>query len=66
MRSPGKTARCGACWIYRCALLSILPQDAVGGWIPRPKKLRADSMRMAFAIFMVAATMIVGMMFGRI
>jgi len=47
-------------------LLNILPQEAVGGWIPRPKKLSADSIRMALAMFMVAATIMVGMMLGRI
>ncbi len=38
MASPGKIASQGACSMNaRPVLLSISPQDGVGGWVPTPR-----------------------------
>jgi hypothetical protein len=44
---PGKTGNHHASSIYVRAPLSMFPQDAVGGWIPSPRKLRLASRRIA-------------------
>src|SRR5205807_9962355 len=45
--APGRTAIHGSSSMYCRAALSINPQEAVGGWVPRPRKLSAASVRMA-------------------
>jgi hypothetical protein len=43
----------------------MLPQLGVGAWTPRPRKLNADSVRIAWATPNVAATTIEGTAWGR-
>jgi len=55
----------GACSIKaRPVLLSIKPQDGVGGCVPRPKKLSEASMKMAFPSQMEAIIKIGAVTFG--
>ena len=64
IRSPGYTANIGISIICSCALWSILPQDDIGSFTPKPKKLSDDSVKIALAILILAATIIDGIMFG--
>jgi hypothetical protein len=45
--APGKRASHHASGRYCLAVASIIPQSAVGGWVPRPRKLRLAVARMA-------------------
>src|SRR5579883_2522035 len=47
MAQPGRTAIQGAISMYCRASLSMRPHDGVGGWVPRPRKLSAASVRIA-------------------
>ncbi|MNE96431.1 hypothetical protein D3C80_1946340 [compost metagenome] len=42
----------------------ILPHDGVGGTTPIPRKLIADSYKIALATLNVAVTIIIGIVFG--
>ena len=50
----------GASWRARkfCARWSITPQLTIGGWIPKPKKLRALSPRINIGTLIVSTTII--------
>ena len=63
--NPGQMARVGVVHIKTCALVNIFPQLAMGGWMPRPRKLRTDSIKMIFPIERVVATVIGEIEFGR-
>ncbi len=43
MQRPGKIATHGRDRMLDWALASMLPHDAVGGWIPKPRNESADS-----------------------
>src|SRR5207249_934821 len=63
--TPGKIARYGAVSRFRRpSPLSIAPQVGVGGGVPRPSKLTAASMTMAFPSHTVAMTRIGANTFG--
>ena len=61
----GKTTRCGDSKRWERASLSMAPQVAVGGWTPRPRKLRVASARTAAAMPTAACTMSGCKMLGR-
>src|SRR6185312_1902739 len=56
MHRPGKTAAHQAIDRLDWALASMLPHDAVGGWMPRPKNDKVDSVMMTPATSRVAWT----------
>jgi DNA-binding CsgD family transcriptional regulator len=58
MASPGKRTVTGAEKNEARASARRFPHVGVGGWIPHPRKDRADSARMAFAINRVTLTVI--------
>ena len=62
---PGQIISWGAVPICSCALDSMLPQDGIGGWMPRPRKDRIDSNRMMPPTDSVVATMIGETTLGR-
>src|SRR5262249_39641263 len=64
MNKPGETIQ-GALSISLVASFSMLPQDAVGGWMPRPRNDRVLSVMIAPPTPRVAATMIGASAFGR-
>jgi hypothetical protein len=66
IKNPGQMASFGSSYIKSCAPVSILPQLAVGGWIPRPRKLNTLSNRMIFPTVNVVATIIGEVTFGNI
>jgi hypothetical protein len=39
---PGKIVMCGAVRSATRPSLTIVPQSAAGGWMPRPRKLRPE------------------------
>ena len=43
MNNPGHSASNGARCINSCALVSMFPQDGVGGFTPSPRKDKAAS-----------------------
>ena len=63
--APGRRQPAGSGQTYCCAPSSMLPQEGVGGWMPRPRKLSAASVRIALATPSVAATMIAGSAVGQ-
>src|SRR5688572_8784662 len=62
---PGKIATHGAWIMSPWARNSMLPQLAVGGWTPSPRKLADASRMMAWPTPRVAATMTGANVFGR-
>src|SRR5699024_10117369 len=67
MHSPGGIHAQGrvATTASDCAALSMLPQVDSGIWMPRPRKLRADSERIALGTPKVKATSAGEMALGR-
>src|SRR5262245_19615845 len=65
MASPGSTAIQGWISMYWRAALSMRPHDAVGGWVPRPRKDSAASVRMAVENDTVAWTRMGAITLGR-
>ena len=63
--SPGNTVRCGAIKRNDRPSLIIEPHDGVGGWTPRPRKLRLASATIAPARPKVACTTMGAAMSGR-
>ena len=54
----------GAVYRYCRPSLTIRPQEAAGGWTPRPRKLRLLSVRIAEGTFSVNSTISVGRQLG--
>src|ERR1700693_3167940 len=63
--SPGQTAIHGACDMKFLAVLSMLPQEGLGGCWPRPRNDRLASAMIAAAVARVAWTRIGGTMLGK-
>jgi len=47
MATPGTVATCGATSRTSRPVETISPHEAVGGWVPSPRKLSAASVRIA-------------------
>src|SRR6266540_468687 len=66
MATPGQIAIQGALYMYeRPEPLSISHHEGYGGGTPKPRKLKAASVRITVPRLMVAMMMIGAMMFGR-
>ena len=63
--TPGGTTSHQARTKYEAPFVSMLPQLGVGGTMPRPRKLRADSSRMIAPISIAARMKMRGRTFGR-
>ena len=66
MNIPGKIEIQGAVKSCSLAVANIPPQLGVGGWVPRPKKDKEASIKMAPDMPKVAMTKIGPTIFGRI
>src|SRR5215510_4289573 len=66
MASPGKTTIQGFTSMNTRFAFKSHPQLGVGGWVPNPKKLSDDSIRIEVAIDRVLVTMRGAIQFGRI
>ena len=62
---PGQSASSGAFQISSCALVSMLPQLGIGGWMPRPKKLSTLSNLITSPTASAVATRIGEIVLGR-
>src|ERR1700752_4864967 len=66
MASPGNTTIQGFTSMNTKFAFKSHPQLGVGGWVPNPRKLSEDSIRMDVAIDRVLVTIRGAMQFGRI
>src|SRR2546428_7423421 len=65
MASPGKSDSQALAWVKEMLALRSQPQLGVGGWVPRPRKLRVASTMIDVAMPSVVVTMMGARQFGR-